>query len=249
MTEPDEHRCGLCQRPLREDERATCHQCVGAVRADLHAVTNLHQLLPAVLAALGSNAPNPNLTRGFAAPLPGGDALVLLAGGSAGAEARRRWRRAEATGQPHQEPPWGADDQPNDPPSVSGELARWEDELRHHHHHPAAPYPADVTGAASYLRRNLTWAGGHHPDFAELADDLAALRRRLERVTGRDQPPVTAAADCFDCGGRLQRHWTHHGLTDDWTCHQCARVYDQPAYLLAVRARLEQQAQDGAGAV
>lgn len=227
--------CGTCNHPLRQDERNTCHTCVGATRADLYAITNIHALLPALLGHLASNAPNPNTTPSTERPLPGGTVLVLLGPGS-GADNRRR---AGLTG--HDED-WDHDDQPNDPPSVTHELTRWEDELRHTRHEGGAPYPASVTTAARYLDTQLTWAATHHPEFPELHHDLRRLRHTLERAAGLHGPPITAPADCFDCGGQLQRHWTHQGLTDDWTCNHCHRTYDQPAYLLAARTRLETQA-------
>jgi len=231
--------CSTCRHRLGVDERATCRACVADVRAHLGAIVDTHQMLPQLLDQLGSNAPQPGRTRAAESPMPGGDVLVMLAAGSNGLAALRRLLAAEQTGRPHDEPPWGVDDRDNDVPSVAYELARWVEDwwLLRHETEPVRP---DVDASAGWLRARLSWAAAHHPGFAEFALDMRVLRRRLERVAGLHDTPERAGVPCFGCGGDLQRGYGHHGREDDWTCRRCRRVYDQAAYLLAVRAQLEE---------
>lgn len=231
--------CGCCRHRLGVDELATCRACVADTRAHLGAITAAYELLPALLDSLGSNAPQPGRGRVVERPMPGGDVLVLLGPGGDALEALRRLRRAERIGKPHDEPPWGADDFGHDPPSAAHELGRWEDDWRRVRGEPGAGGPATVAAAVEYLRARLAWAASHHPGFAEFGLDLRALRRCLEQAAGLDDRPERAGVPCFDCGGDLERRYGHNGREDDWTCHRCRRVYDQAAYLLAVRANLE----------
>jgi ribosomal protein L37AE/L43A len=230
--------CSTCRHRLGVDELATCRACVADTRAHLGAIEHAYRLLPALLVSLGSNAPQPGQTRSNEHPMPGGDALVLLGPGSSALEALRRLRAAEATGKPHDEPAWGADDRGHDAPSAAYELGRWVSDWALARHEPPAA-PRDVTEAVVYLRRRLPWAAAHHPGFAEFTLDMRALRQRIERVAGLDDRPERAGVPCFDCGGDLERRYGHKGREDDWTCRRCNRVYDQAAYLLAVRANLE----------
>lgn len=232
--------CGVCRHRLGTDELATCRACVADVRAHLLAVEATYGLLPALLGVLGSNAPQPGQVRASERPLPGGDVLVLLARGSNALEALRRLRQAEAVGKPHDEPPWGADDAGNDPPSAAYELGRWVDDWRLLRREPVGGHAATVPGAVDYLLARLPWAASHHPGFAEFTLDVKVLRRRLERAAGLDDRPERAGVPCFDCRGDLERPYGYQGRVDDWTCRRCHRVYDQAAYLLAVRATLQE---------
>lgn len=229
--------CTTCRHRLGVDELATCRACVADIRAHLHAVEHTYALLPVIRDAvvLGSNAPQPGRERTAERPLPGGAALVLLAAGSSAAERMRAW-----LADPDRDPDWDQDDWPADPPSVAHELGRWEDDWRRCRREPAATGPASVTSAAAYLHRHLTWAASRHRGFAEFATDVAALRRRLDRVAGLDDRPERAGVPCFGCGYDLERAYGPNGREDDWTCRRCRRVYDQAAYLLAVRAQLEE---------
>ena len=241
--ETDAIPCSVCRRALRDtDPPKTCQQCVGRARADLHGIVNAYALLPAIVhSPMGSNAPRPQEGgRPTERPMPGGNALVMLAGGSGADNTRRRWL-ADRTGA---EPPWGADDLQGDPVSIAYELGRWEDDFRRVRGEPAALANYYVAAAVAYLLQNLTWAARAHPDFPEFTHDLRTLRAVLERVTELDERPMRAEAPCFDCGGTLERHYRdRHGLDDDWTCRGCKRVYTPAAYYLAVRAQLETLAQ------
>jgi hypothetical protein len=231
--------CGTCARRLGVDEAATCRACVADVREHLALIVDLYATLPALLGGLGSNAPDPaGPVRSGERPMPGGDVLVLLAGGSDALAALRRLRAAQSSGKSHEEPAWGADDRDRDPPSVAYELARWVTDWRLTRSEPSASM--GVNASAAWLSIRIPWAAARHPAFAEFATDMARLRRRLEHATGTADRPERAGVPCFDCGGDLERGWGHHGREDDWTCRRCRRVYDQAAYLLAVRATLEE---------
>jgi hypothetical protein len=173
--------------------------------------------------------------------MPGGDVLVLLGPGADALEAFRRLRRAERSGKPHDEPPWGADDTRRDPPSVAYELGRHEDDWRRVRGEPGADGPHTVAGAARYLHATLTWAAARHRGFGEFVTDLTALRHRVDTAAGLVDRPERAGVPCFGCGGDLIRPYGHQGREDDWSCRRCHRVYDQASYLLAVRASLEEE--------
>lgn len=235
MTSPGELRCGVCRHRLGTDEATTCRACVADVRAHLDAVEHAYALLPALLVGLGSNAPQPGGGRASERPLPGGDVLVLLAPGSSALERWRAWRA-----DPDRDPDWDQDDRPGDPPSAAYALGRWEDDWRRVRREPAAAGPHTVPGAAAYLHLRLAWAARRHPGFAEFTADLTALRRRIEVAARLDDRPERAGVPCFDCRGELERPYGHNGRDDDWTCRRCRRVYDPPAYRLAVIANLQE---------
>lgn len=218
--EPALPLCGTCRHRLGVDELATCRACVADVRANLAVVVDLYGGLLAHLGHLGSNAPDPGRPgRSSGLPLPGGTVLVLLGPGAPA--------------------PADADALPADPPSVAGVLARHEDDWRRRRREPAADELPNVAYAADYLRARLPWAASRHPGFPGFALDVHRLRSRLESATGLAEHPERAGIPCFDCGGDLERRYTDSGRDDDWTCARCRRVYDQAAYLLAVRASLE----------
>lgn len=227
--------CGTCRTALGVQEASTCRACVADVRTHLGAIEAAYALLPELLDALGSNAPQPGRGRTAERPMPGGDVLVLLAPGSSAAERMRAWLR-----DPERDPDWDQDDRPADPPSVAYELGRHEDDWRRLRGEPAATADATVGSAAGYLHLRLSWAARRHPGFAEFALELAILRRRVERAAGLDDRPERAGVPCFGCGGDLERRYGHQGREDDWTCSRCGRVYDPPAYRLAVIASLQE---------
>lgn len=227
--------CGVCRHRLGTDEARTCRACVADTRAHLGAIEHAYALLPDLLVGLGSNAPQPGRTASNERPMPGGDVLVLLGPGSPALERVRAWLR-----DPDRDPDFDQDDRPGDPPSAAYALGRHEDDWRHVRREPAAAAAHTVAGAVAYLHGHLTWAAARHPGFAEFALDLAALRRRLEVAAQLDDRPERAGVACFGCGDDLQRPYGHNGREDDWTCRRCRRVYDQAAYLLAVRATLQE---------
>lgn len=244
----DEQRpgCVVCARDLSATELQTHERCIGRVRADLFAIVDAYRLLPETLGHLSSNAPR-DRSRSSERPLPGGEALAMLANGSP-AKARLRAylsldRKERARyGFDRLESELDQDDQPSDPLSVAYELGRWEDDWRIVRSEPAAEYLMAVETASVYLNRNMGWAGQWHFAFDEFASDLRGMRYRLEAVCGTSNRSVRAAVSCFDCGDdALERQYGDQGLDDDWTCRTCGRIYDQASYWLAVRAKLQDQ--------
>ena len=229
--------CAICRLSLERAERQTCVVCLGQVRRDLRRITDLYATLPAELGH--AKAAPLDLAGGGhpdETPLPGGEVLPLLAGGSrgltqiSGAPTKAGWRDFS-----HE-----ADERASDPQSVAFELSRWEDHWRHGRGEPAATDPPTVAGCESYLLRNMTWAADTDDEFPAFADDLTTIRHRLERVTARDERPETGAP-CFDCGADLRRDWTPEGLSDDWTCPRCKQVYPDARYWLTVRDEYERE--------
>lgn len=176
---------------------------------------------------------------------------------------RRRVKRpgdvtVPPTGREHFDDHW-----PTDPLSVLAFLEHNERDWRHEFGHGPAVDIATVGGCLAYLRDWHAHAARLHPGFDDYAADVRQLRVRLERVVGMADDPLSAPAKCFDCSGQLvrtyvqpadtdvvpehdcsvcdRRHAGRHGnegegLTDDWTCRSCGRVYDQASYFLALRA-------------
>lgn len=228
--------CVVCSLSLDRQERACCVMCVGATRRDLHRIVDLYAVLPDELGHATAAPMDPmGGRRDDERPLPGGQILPLLAGGSRGL--------TQITGAPTsagvRDYSHEADERDSDPQSVAFELSRWEDHWRHLRREPAADHAPTVTGCSAYLRRNVQWAADHDDAFQGFADDLHTLRGRLERVTGHDEPRAEPGAPCFDCGHDLHRPWTDEGLADEWRCPRCKAVYEAPRYWLAVRSHLE----------
>lgn len=229
-TEPERH-CVLRGETLAPDELQTCLRCFTRVRNHLLDVIDLYEEMPTHLVTLTAtgfdDSPRASTDE---TPLPGGDALSVLAAGTTGVvTSSRRGDRTHAS------------DQDNDAPSAAAVLAGHEDDWRHLHHHAPAPHAASVATAGPYLLHHLRWASQTHPAFEDFADDIARLRSRMQVITGAHQPPVRAEAACFDCGGRLVQVWTDEGLSDSRSCDDCYVVYSPARYLLAVAERIETQ--------
>lgn len=239
--------CASCRRDLQQGEPAICHGCTGKVRADLYAIQNAHGLLPGVLevGSLGSNMARRDRHRSDERPIPGGAALVMLAGGSGATQRRRAYLAGN-------DDSWDQDDSPGDPLSIGYELGRHEDDWRLLRGEQAAGHSYFVVPAVRYLLLALGWAASRHPGFPDFGEDIRRLRRQLECVVGADEDGMRAEAPCIDCNGILERRYRplvggNHdaaGLEDDWTCRRCKRTYTQPAYYLAVRSMLEARAVD-----
>lgn len=224
------HRhCGTCQRRhLADDEPATCVFCLGRARANLIGIVRAYALLDDELLNRGGTSFEPIPTGGGGEQrLPGGEALVLLAGGAV--------RPAEAA-----EPADG----PIPPIAL---LAAWEDDLRRTRGLPAAGR-ATLDSVTTFIGAQLGWAAQHYPLFADLADDLRKTRQRLEAVTGSGEPIDRGGhIPCPECDTPLVRLYDERtGRTDDWTCpnRACGRVVTHREYGFAVWAYLEDQRKD-----
>lgn len=223
-------RCLTCGHDLSYDDQQTCAHCVDRTRRQLADIPRLHARLPGLLIENRIPATGRDPIRGSSEhAMPGGDALTMLAAGNTGTvTASARGNRDHAV-----------DNHRDDPPSVLAILDSWVrdwcDTFRHHN-----PPHTTVEHAGGYLLTHLAWAAREHPAFDEFAYDIRDLHGRLMNVTGLADRPETAPVSCFDCGGRLERHYLEHvGRQDDWRCRACGRIYTPAAYTLAVRARLE----------
>jgi hypothetical protein len=240
--------CVVCGHSLGWDETQTCEtprhgrpgqpdisSCLQRARELLSGIITLYfDDLPTHLghvrgSALDGDRPGASDGR----PLPGGDVLVLLAGGSEGL--------AED----------GETTRDGDMESVAFSLGYWErtwaaarGEQVRVSHRPKV----QVRQAAGYLERHARWAARNHPGFADYAADLRLIHERLERATGRHQRLIRAEAECFGCGAdALVREITDAGFDDRWTCRRCGEKYDWERYLLAVSGRLQESDVPGWG--
>lgn len=235
-------------RSLAPHEARCCERCLTQAQQDLADVVVGYALLegeiglpkPPVLDRDGGRTDD-------GAALPGGNALLMLVGGSAGLDEDEDTYRD------------------TDPVPVPHFLTTWEDDWRVTRREPAAVTPPGtgpligrtVVAAAGYLERHMRWAANTHDAFDDFARELRQVLARVQDGTQERTRPVVAPADCFECGGRLERdyrppipcaHRDHEpeactvdqgGMSEDWTCADCHATYDQERYWLAVRARLE----------
>lgn len=220
------HRlCVTCHRSLRDIERDNigCEQCITDARALLSGIVTMWAELPQHLGHIAGRS-NSGPVTSDGRPLPGGDILVLLSGGSEGLSED------------------GTTSKDNDAPSVSFDLGWWamawstdRDEFIKFGHSPARI----IERASGYLETRTRWAAEHCDGWEQYVADLKRLHERLERATGRSEATVRANADCFDCGGQLVRKDTATGLSDLVTCRRCHRTYTTEQYALALRAAQE----------
>lgn len=228
--------CTVCTGPLATGQVQTCTGCVARYRADLAGITDAYAML-ADVAATPSPAWRPDHRRSGEQPIPGGDAMVMLAPGGAGSDQpTRRGDRSHA-----------ADEWRSDPPSVIATLSTWEDDVRSVLGDPPAGR-ATLVQTVGYLSRVADRAAQHHPAFGELAAETRRLLRQIERAAGTDVAVVESPAPCLDtgwgrrCGGRLRKEATDSGMPDEWTCARCGRRYSDVEHRLAVRALWEEAA-------
>lgn len=178
--------CICCYWSLHADERQTCTGCLNRARGDLNTIVELFALLPGELTERGGISFEPIPTGARETVIPGGAAMVLLAGGN---------HRAGA-----HDMQWSSNADPEPPLPL---LATWEDDWRETLGMPAAAGKASMASVTDFLGRQLWWAASQHPAFDDFARDLHRCRRGLEAVLRADERPLTAPAPCVKCGGDL----------------------------------------------
>lgn len=185
--------CVICRRRhLDNDHPLTCSECVGQVRTDLDDIRWSCRHLRWQAARAGGDG---HLIA--AAPIPGGDAMVMLA--RAGADLEDLiWS-----------PTLNDDHRAKDvvPPLLP--LIGWDHQWRQYFdHHP--PIKPSVTGITRYLADHLTAMAqtSTGPDWTGFARDIAALRRQLEAVLHDERDPERGVA-CFECGDQLVRKYSN----------------------------------------
>jgi hypothetical protein len=181
--------CVLCgRRHLDNDHPTTDDECIGNVRTDITEILWLCRHLRWQAARAGHNG-----RLAAAAPIPGADAMVLIA-------------RAGADGDDLIWSPTLDDDHAVTrlvPPLLP--LAGWDHQWRAYFDHddPASP---SVAGIIHYLTDHLTQMSRatDGPDWPGFARDMAALRRQLEQVLHDEHDPERGIP-CFECGDHLVR--------------------------------------------
>jgi hypothetical protein len=182
--------CG--RRHLDNAHPLTCPECIASVRTDLDDIRWSCRHLRWQASRGGADG---RLLA--AAPIPGGDAMVLLA--RAGVERDDLWW-SKTLDDDHR-----ADDVV--PPLLP--LIAWEQIWRDHFDHPARTVDrAPVTAITRYLADQLTVIAQttDGPDWPGFARDMGALRRELELVLHDEREPETGVS-CFECGDRLVRRF------------------------------------------
>lgn len=201
----DRRHCAVCGVEHTDDTHPnTCVDCVAAIRADLKAI-------PPLCGQLRRHAQSANGGRLAAAPIPGGEATVMMS--PAGLAHGRAWYeelghkteckdptcRGCLVDASHKDDEYDTD--ANTPTLI---LATWEDDWRDTLGSPTEKRPT-VRHATAYLLDHLTlMAQRVDPPIDEFAGDIAALRYHLEEVLGdgvRNQP----GAPCIHCGTALVR--------------------------------------------
>jgi hypothetical protein len=213
--EPCTHRhccVGRCWNHTDDANPQTCPTCVGLVRENLTEILRLTEELPEQASTGGSDG---RLMAG--APIPGGEAMVLMAPGSLGAQAPDHEHESHA-----------------DPVPPLLLLATWEDDIRQTLGHRAGP-KATMWRCVDYLGTHLTMVAQRHEAFDEFAADLARCRARLEDVLSEGERDEKGAP-CMDCGTLLVRRChPRHGLQDEWQCPRCRTSYTAAEYWNAVK--------------
>lgn len=230
--------CICCYHSLSLGETRCCAHCVNRTRDNLTLIVDACARMPAV----AENAGYLNQ------PIPGGAAMVILAGGNIEGG--------------------GPDDHiafhdPIDPLAV---LEHNERDWRLTFGHPRGDDQATVEGCAQYLLNWLRQAAMTHAGFDDFADEIRTLAVRLTHTTGTRNDPAKATAKCIDCQGTLVSPYrggvdlpdgvTREGLpwegremrggNDDepepvWECSGCDMIYSPVEYRLAVAAAIEYQ--------
>lgn len=216
-TEP---HCLICTRA----HATVCASCIGVTRNALLEVARLWRGLPVQALAIGK--PDTTLPMVLMSPgCPDLDEWVEL-----GME--RVWRSNHTeSGHP--------DDFDSDPEPILLTLRTWTSLYRQLVDKPTDLVPTGPRDMCFLLDNLHLIADVPTPTFKGFADDIAATVTRLETCLhdgDRDDP---AGVACFSCGGTLVRRMTKDGLEDRWTCRRCTRQYTDPAYHLAVRAKIE----------
>lgn len=181
--------CTTCTRThLDNDHPLTCPTCIGHTRDDLHEITWLCRHLRTQAARAGRNG-----RLAAAAPIPGADAMVMLA--RAGADGDDLiWR-----------PDLDDDHHPDDPVPPLVPLAAWAHQWATWHRQQL-PTRVTISGTVGYLVEHLTSMSQatDGPDWTRFARDMADLRRRLEAVLHDEREPERGVS-CFECGDTLVR--------------------------------------------
>lgn len=230
--ETGHYGCIVCAYPLADDEVRCCHRCISRAALDLQDIEDAYATLPAVversgyrmgggipggsalvMLADGSMAspqrPNQYTEPRTVAPTVHVEHCAMVGhydhpdipGGKIDHPAYVE-ERIPSDGREHVADHWD-----KDPDSVVAVLEAHERDWRHTFGHPPAEDLATVVGCVGYLRTWLYLAARTHDAFDDFAHEVHRLRSRLLHVAGLANDPEVAEPKCFDCGGRLERHY------------------------------------------
>lgn len=214
-----------CRRCGKEHSEHTCPGCLADVRSDLEAIASMCAALPTEATHRGVDSEAMNLLGPVADPESLGHMRASVNVGRIPAD----WLEA-------------ADDERH-PLLV---LGTWQQAYAEAFEH-VDPSRITVSGAASYLDRNLTYAGAEEDvEFNQFAREVSACRTYMERVL-HDGEQIETGAPCMTCSKPLLRvysgaelPWTHrdhsHPLAPDdgWACRSCREWRSEQDYRLNV---------------
>lgn len=190
----EEPHCAICGREhATYAAPQTCPECQGKVDDDLADIQAAYTALAVEAVAAGGDG---RLIA--AAPIPGGDAQVLI-----GPTVRLDVVRVSRTFlKDHAVDKHGHTHDPIPPLAV---LAQWEDMYRAYLDHTRAPR-ASIAGSIRYLRDQLPYIAQRvdGPDFHAFTKQVRKLRSQLEHALHDEREPERGV-ECFECGDQLVR--------------------------------------------
>lgn len=195
--------CRVCGREHLDNDRAlTCLECETKVQSDLSDISS--DFIDLSVQALAGGGDGRLVA---AAPIPGGDAAVLI-GPSVRLPLLRTYRSftLEHFSRDH---PTDRHHRSTDPMPPLAILSQWEDIVRDWLGH-APKRLTSITGAVRYLKdqvpllANDDAPGG--PDFGAFARQVRTLRAALELALHDERDPERGV-ECFECGDRLVRRF------------------------------------------
>lgn len=200
--------CTVCGREHADNANPkTCPECVTKVLDDLVDIGSSHTAL--ALEALHAGGDGQLVA---AAPIPGGDAQVLI-GPTVRLDLLRTSRH------------WRDDHRRNDPLPPIAVLAQWEQAYRFARGHGAAtsypttarwgqtihgPRRASVPATIAYLRDQVPFIANSTspgmPDWLAFTRQIRSIRAALEAHLHDEREPEQGV-ECFECGGTLVRRF------------------------------------------
>lgn len=202
----EEDHCVLCHARHTDDQHPlVCDHCVGAIRNDLNDITALCKQLRTEATTAGNDG---RLIA--AAPIPGGDAMVMIGPSSDRGTAAIRYESWKAGQLKNSRlyKHYGKDHRIGDPLPPLALLADWEDVWRGYLHTTRAGR-ASIARSIGFLDRHLTLMAQitDGPDVQVFARDIQTCRARLEGVLHDEDElaELNRGVECFECGVRLVR--------------------------------------------
>lgn len=187
--------CSICGREHATNATPqTCPGCQGKIDDDLVDIEASHTALGLQAMYGGSDG-----RLYAAAPIPGGDAAVLI-----GPTVRLDMMRVARGLTPAV---LAEDHHFKDPLPPLAVLAQWEDMYRAFLGHGRAPR-ASIKGSIHYLRDQLPHIAQRTdgPDFLSFTRQVRGLRSQLERALHDEREPERGV-ECFECGDQLVRRF------------------------------------------